>query len=71
MNSPKEDGIFKSQEDCDADGSNFDRINAQYAAPVQGHILKGHMLGFKQLRKQFESRRQHALESNASLDSVV
>lgn len=70
MNSPKEDGIFKSQEDCDADGSNFDRINAQYAAQYKD-TFKGHMLGFKQLRKQFESRRQHALESNASLDSVV
>lgn len=70
MNSPEEDGIFKSQEDCKADGSNCDRTNLQYAAQYKD-TFKGHMLGFKQLRKQFESRRQHALESNGNLDSVV
>lgn len=70
MTTPEEDGIFKTEEDGIEEGINYERINAQYAAQYK-EAFKGHMLAFRQLRKQHEARMDKAVAATGSPAGVV
>ena len=70
MNSPKEDGVYKTEEECLKDGTNYKRINAQYAAQYT-EAFKGHMLAFRQLRKQYEGRIQKVMTATGNTEGAV
>lgn len=69
MTTPEEDGIFKKEEDGDESVS-VEHINAQYAAQYKD-AFKGHMLAFRQLRKQFENRMEKAIAASGNPTGLV
>lgn len=70
MTTPEEDGVYKSEEDSEKDGTNHERINAQYRAQYKD-AFKGHMFAFKQLRKQYESRMEKCITATGSPKGAV
>lgn len=69
-NSPEEDGILKTEQECQEQDINHERINAQYAAQYKD-AFKGHMMAFRQLRKQFQARMEKSISTIGTTGQVV
>lgn len=69
-NTPEEDGILKTEEECQDQDLNHERINAHYASQYKD-AFKGHMMAFRQLRKQFQARMEKSISVNGTTSQVV